>query len=300
MSNVRFLRLRRGLLAMLRGLVCVLLCTFFLVTLLSAFVKFTLFDQSEYRAVVEKEGFSEEMAGFVREALEAECLFYDLPFTILDATVTEEFADQFSRAYAENLHEALFEGSEMKIPPVDSELYRAAIVDYFATLPKEEQPLDNDAAATIADAFSQTASLVLQSGISDRLLQPAGRVLTHPLLVQMESSFSHLVTVTGALLIVGLLLGIGCFRRQCYCLCGALTVGSMLFFVPVWLLWKYDLPEKLVLGESPLRLYVDGILYRFFDELWHLAAVAFIVSAVLLLIAIVAHSWPTTVKTTCE
>lgn len=292
MDNVLFLRIRRVVMTGLRGIAAVLLCLSVTVTLITAFVKLTVFDRNEYQAVVEEDGFSAKMATFVRDALESECLFYDLPFTVLDTAVTEEFVHTFSLAYADSLYEALFVGGELTIPEVDPEPYRAAIAAHFETLPKEAQPLDVDADETIAAELAKTASLVLQSGVSDRILQPAHAVINHPLLICLMSNFNVLAGMMVALLILCLLLGVGCIRRQVYAACSALTVGSMLVFVPAWLLQRYDLPAKLVLGASPLRLYVEGILYRFTQQLYQLSAWALVLSAVLLLAAIVWRVWP--------
>ena len=66
----------------------------------------------------------------------------------------------------------------------------------------------------------------------------------------------------------------------------------MLLFGPLWLLHRYGIAEKLVLGDSPLRLFVVGWLNNVTAQLYTVTLWTLVACSAATLLATVWVVWP--------
>lgn len=265
-------------------------------TILLFCVRHILLDESVYNAIPETDGFVEGMTAYVLEDLNNECDVYDNGdklFEKLEAVVTKDRVEALSRRYAESVYDSLITGEEPEKIAVDSAVYRSAIDAFFATLPAEERPDEESASLTMAKELADSTAAVLQSGLVDKVLPQAHRYIYGNATVQRLSSlFGWAVAATVVLTALNLMWFGSDFRRRAYATAGALFLGSSLVFVPFCLIQQHGIADRLVLGHSPLKLYVDGVVNGLIDGMTAVALWVFIVCGVLLLAAIAALVWP--------
>lgn len=275
--------------ALLRGTVCVLVLVSFLLTILSFSVKQAIGEREDYRRIAKDPALAQELLDYARVDLEAECLFYDLPTNIIDEALSEEVAAAFCRNYIDAVYDAVFISGKLTFPLVDAALFRAPIADRLA----QEEIENKDAVIDeLAKEFAAVTTAVWQMGLSEKLLTPLHRIVTHKWVVRFLSAGPVLAGVTALLFGVGLLLGRRRIRRQAFSIAGTLLVGSMIPFVPLWLLHRYGLAEKLVLGDSPLRSFVVRWLNSVTTQLYSFGLWVLIACSVATILAAVWVVWP--------
>ena len=289
MNKTWYKRLKAPTLALLRGLVCALVLIAFLLTVLSLSLKAAIGEREGYRRIVRDPAVTEALLDYARSDLEAECLFYGLPATIIDQSLSAKEASAFSLQYIDAVYDAVFVSGKLQAPAVEAALFRDAIAAHLAEEDVEDKETVID---QLAAEFAAVTTSVWRLGISQKILTPLHRILTNVWVVRLLDSGLLLAGVTALLLGVGVVLGLRRIRRQAFALMGTLTVGSMLLFVPVWLLHRYGLAEKMVLGDGPLRLFVvqwmnTATAQLFTAHLWVLIA-----CAAALLAATVWVLWP--------
>ncbi len=279
-------KLQNALLAVGRFVLAAALCTSVVVALLSFSLQ-TVFEREVYTAAAEADTFVSSLHTEVLEHLESECLFYDLPYDTMSAALP---AETVKAAVAERMaavYDSLCTGEALPSVTLDSAPFKAAIDSFFDTLPVEERPLDPDASQTIAGELAESIGLVMSVGISDKLL-----ATVHPLFAE-SSPLRQLVDVRVWLLLAVVVLAAvsliplkSSVRQRTYSTAGALFIGSALVAVPVWLFAGHDLPSKLAIGDSALREYVNTILNAVIDRMTVITTIAFIVSALLLVVSV--------------
>lgn len=280
-------KLQNALLAVGRFLLAALLCVAVVVTLLS-FSLHSVFDRGSYINAAESDAFISALYTDVLEHLESECLFYDLPYDTIKTALPAQTVQAVAAARIEMFYNSLQSGN--KLPPVelDPAPFKAAIDSFFETLPIEERPLDPDASQTIATELSQSTSLVMSIGISDKIVSTA-----HPIFA--DTSPLRRLANSGAWLWIALLLlaavsmipfGSAICKRF-YSTAGALFIGSALVAAPVWLFTGLDFPSKLAIGDSALREFVSAVLYAVIHRTNTVVTAAFIISAALLITSVV-------------
>lgn len=265
-------------------------------TVLLFCVRHVLLDESVYHAIPETPGFVEGMTEYVLEDLSNECDIYansDKLFDSVKTVVTREWVGSLSRHYAELVYDALMTGEQPKQIEVDPTAYRQAIDAFFATLPEEERPQDETTSLTMAEELADSTATVLQSGLVDKVLPSAHRYIYGNATVRRLSSlFGWAVVMTVLLTVLNLIWFGSDIRRRSYATAGALFLGSALVFIPLWLVQRHGIVDRLVLGNSPLKLYVDGVLNGLTTGMTSAALWVFVTCAVALLAAIVAVVWP--------
>lgn len=276
-------------LALLRGVVCTLVLLSFLLTVLSFTAKATIGQREGYRRIVRDPAVTQALLNYAWADLEAECLFYGLPTDIIDEALSEEEAAAFSLQYIDAVYEAVFVSGKLVSPTVDAALFRAPIAARLA----EEEIEDKDTVIDqLAAEFAAVTTAVWRLGINQKILTPLHRVLTNVWVVRLMNGGLLLAAITALLLGVGIVTGLRRIRRQVFALSGTLTVGSMILFVPFWLLHRYGLAEKLVLGDSPLRLFVVRWLNAVTAQLSATTMWVLVACAATTLIAAVWVVWP--------
>lgn len=277
-------------LSLLRGFVCVLVLVSFLLTMLSFSVKQAVGEREDYRRIARDPALAQELLDYARVDLEAECLFYDLPDTIIDEALSLDVAGDFALSYIDAVYNAVFISGELTYPEVEAARFRAPIATHLA----EEEIENKDAVIDeLAAEFAAVTTAVWRMGLNQQLLTPIHRIVTHKWVVRFLNAGPLLAGVTALLLGVGLLLGLRRIRRQVFTLSGTLTVGSMVLFVPLWMLHRYGLAEKLVLGNSPLRSFVVRWLDSVTAQLYGFTLWVLVACSVVTFLVAVWVVWPT-------
>lgn len=266
-------------------------------TVLLFCVRHILFEESVYHAIPETPDFVAGMTEFVLEDLNNECDIYengDKLFEKLKAVVTQDWVKSRSRQYAESVYDSLITGEQPRKIEVDPTVYQRAIDDFFAALPAEERPDDETTSQTMAEELADSTATVLQSGLVDKVLPPAHRYIYGNATVRrLSSMFGWAVAATLVLAALNLMWFGSTIRRRAYAAAGALFLGSALVFIPLWLVQRHGIADRLVLGNSPLKLYVDGVVNGLIDGMTSAALWVFALCAVLLVAAVAAVVWPT-------
>lgn len=278
----RFLR------PLLHMLVSVLLIVSTAVAVLLCATDRVVFSESVYSNLIKDTAFTDTMRTYLLDDLEAECLFYDVPFDKVKTAVTTEWVNDLSSDYMAIAYDTLHKGSSEREFSVDPAPYRAVLQNFFASLPENERPLDEKAAETIAKELAQSTQQVLAGGMINTVLDYGYRfVYGNELLRRVMGYGGWAVTAVLVLTILSLLPFGSTWRQRAYATAGSLFLGSALAFVPLWLLQRYGLAARLALGASPLKLYVTGIVDGMIDGMTATAGWIFVGTAVLLVAAVV-------------
>lgn len=280
-------RMVHVLLTVGRLLVAVIVCVSLAVSLL-LWSMGALLDREVYVSVAADDAFITALQADVRDHLEDECLFYGIPFEVMDGVVTAEQMRSTAQARMGSVYDALYSGGEPDTIVLDAAPFQAVIQAYFDSLPIEEQPLDTAAAATVAKDFAEGVSAVMQLGITAKLVKTAHPVFAEGSLPRtVLRVFPWCVVITVLFALVGMIPVKTTLRQRAYGVSGALFVGSTLVAVPTWLFVGLDFPASIALGESALREYVRLLLYTVLDRMTVITTTAFVISAILLIASIV-------------
>ena len=276
----------RSLVSVGRLLISALTCLSAAVLLLSLSAR-TLYQPSPFEAAA-KGDFRTALYAEVQDHLQSEALFYGIPYEVLQTGITQESLDKAVAARMASVYSRLCEGEQLAPVAVDAAPFEAAIAAYFKTLPVEEQPLDTNAAATIAGEIVDSTALVAASGIAERTLSLTDSVFRKTAWPRRIGDCTLWAAIGLCVLTVLSLIPIGrSFRSRLQSTAGALFVGTALVAIPVWLFERLDFPSSLVIAESALREYVTTLLYTAIGQVSTLTRGAFILSAALLVIATV-------------
>ncbi len=257
-------------------------------TFLCCFVKYVFLNRTKYIQAAESPAFLEAVNTAVSETLEAECLFYDLPFETIQTAISEEQIKTTVTSYMVSVYDSLCTGKTLSSVSVDSSLFQAAIDSFFTSLPESERPLDVNASKTIAEDLSKAIAPVLQAGLNDSLVSKGHVVFSATSPLRKIADFSVVfVVLTVVLAVAHWFLGEANRAQRTYSTAGVLLLGCSSVLVPLWLLRWYDLPSRLVLGESSLKQYVNGVLYTTLDNAHTMVLIPFIVCAVLLIVSVI-------------
>ena len=260
-------------------------------------VRYIVLDESVYHAIPESPGFVEGMTKYVLTDLENECDIYansDALYEHLRTTVTTDWVKSLSEQYARSVYQSLMTGAPLEEIEVDAAIYRRSIESFFETLPAEERPEELAVTAqTMAEELADSTANVLQSGLFDKVIPPAHQyVYGNATVRRLSSLFGWSVVATAVLTVLNLLWFGSDIRRRLYAVCGALFLGSALAFIPLYLVQNHGIAQRLVLGNSPLKLYVSGAVNGLVDAMTSAAMWVFIGCAVLLVASVVDLVWP--------
>ncbi len=270
-----------------RVLLSVLLVLAVAATLLSHVLRYVLCDRTAYTEAAHSKTFTKSVHTALLNRLESECLFYDLPFETLQTAVSEQVAETLVTSHMSAVYDALFHGTPLPVIQWDSTALTQTIQVFFNTLPEQERPSDT-AAQTIADDLINSMVPILYVGLNDKLLGQGHGIVKKLLPLQSFASLTVWLLLLSVLLSVGLwLVTPKNTPRRLQTVFGMAFLGSSMVAVPLWLLQWYDLPSRLVLGESALKQYVNGVLYQMVDHSVTVVSIAVVVSGLLLVTAVV-------------
>lgn len=274
-------------LTLLNVLLCLALLLSFLLTALSFAVRRAVGEREDYRRLVEDPAMAEALLDYARVDLETECLFYGLPFDIIDQSLSAEDATAFSLTYIDAVYDAVFVSGTLTFPAVDAAQFHGSIATALAQEEIEDAVIDD-----LAAEFAAVTTAAWRLGITQKILTPIHGIVTNKWVVRYLNGGPALAGVTALLFAAGLALRWRRIRRQAYVLTGTLTAGSILLFVPLWLLHRYGVAEKLVLGDSPLRTFMIRWVRFITAQLADFATWVLIASAALTLLAVIWAVWP--------
>lgn len=259
-------------------------------------VRHVLLDESVYHTIPEADGFVEQMTDYVLQDLNHECDLYENGeqlYAHLTTAVSKEWIASLSRQYAESVYQSLMTGEALQSIIVDPATYRQAIDSFAATLPEDERP----DAATVQDmsqTFADSTATVLQSGLVDKVLPTAHQyIYGNATVLRLSSLFGWSLEAVALLLALNLIWVNSDLRRRAYATAGSLFLGSTLVAVPLWMLQRHGIAERLVLGDGPLKLYVSGMINALVDRMAQASRWVLIVCAALLIASVVWNVWPT-------
>lgn len=298
MANVsKLLSLLRSVCKIVVLFIC---CLTTLLAILSAVVNCTLLNEETYASLTEREGFLQDMTALVRDELEAECLFYGLPFTVLDDALSSEAIEAFSQKYVQNLYVALRDGKPLEEPAWQSAPFVSAVQRFFDSLPDSEKPLDITAADTIGGELSVCALSMLKAGINDKMLALGHRVFSHPLLLRLSTGFTWFVLIAVLAALFGLILAWRRARYHLYTTAFAIGVTSAVAFFSFWLFRRYDPAVRLALLDSPLKVYVDALLNSVLEQSVYITGCCFAVATGFFLISVIVQFVPYRRSKVCD
>lgn len=277
--------------SVMMAILSVFLVLFSLLSILSVVFRSAIVDEENYRKAVQTPSFSEKMKGYMREELESECLFYDLPFSVLDEALVAENIDAFVVRYAEELYSALLNGTAIAISDWDSQPFVDAVQHFFDTLPLEEKPFDPNAAQTVGTELSDYTVFLLKGGIRESFLKMGYKIFSHPLIVKLIEKLTFFFWMAIVCVLGILLCSWSDWRKGGYIISFMLGISSFLALVPFWLLDRYSLMERISLADSPFKLYVESIFNSILHEAITITATCFLVTTGLFLLSIVLRSF---------
>ena len=264
-----------------RASLLVVLCLLVMLTVVSAVARTVVLSPDTYTDFVDDDYIS-SLTVLVRDELEAECLFYDLPFDMLDKPLSNERITDYARQYTDAMAKTLLNGEAFIAPSADETAFVIAVQDFFDSLSESERPLDPNAAQTVGKELAAVATAELKVGLNDAWVKKAHAMLAHPWLLRVSNGFYILVSMTVIIAFAAYFLD----KRRLYGVSLSATIGAALVAVPLFLLRLYDLPKRLALMDSPLKLYIDGVLNTAIGEAARLSLIVFAVMALLFVLSI--------------
>ncbi len=278
---------KRTLVSVLYGVFAVITALLLAITVWLFGIQQTVFRPTMFDAIPRDDAFVSAMTGYILESVEAECLFYDLPYDTIKTVITEERVHTWSVQYTDRLYAAMTTGKPMEPFTVDATPFRAVLDTFFASLPADKQPLDAHAAETLSHALSDNTASVLSGRIHHTVTEYAHRyVYNNPTVNRVLALRGWLAALTVVLTALLLLPLFGEWRKRLYGVAGTWFMGSAFAWVPLWLLQQHGLADRLVLGASPLKLYADRVVNGIVNGMTTLAWWVWIVSAIVLVAAV--------------
>lgn len=283
--------------SIIRAALSVLLLLSVAATLFAYMVNYSLFDTTCYMKAAESPAFTESVHTAVYDQLESECLFYELPFDTMKTVIDKEQINRLVKEQLVSVGNSIVHEKPMADIVLDTAPFVKAIDTFFASLPEDERPLDNNAAQTIANDLVKAIEPVLHFGVGNTLLKSAQGIMRKLLPLKQFTSLGVVLLLGSIVLAVGVwFLAVGPFSHRLYTVAGLLFLGSSVAAVPMWLLRWYDLPSRLVLGQSALKQYINQVIYSLVDHLTIVTSAVVAVSAVLLITTVVLKLKPHTTK----
>ncbi len=285
----------RFLLAAGRTLAAILLTAALVTALLTTAVGI-VFDRDRYVEAAANEGFLNTLYADVQNVLKSECEEQrQLPYEPFRDTVTKPMIHKAVSDRLASIYDRMSGEGELRAVVLDPAPLAAALDRYFDGLPAEEQAeLSPDVAKQVAEEITTTLEWVLVSGVSDRLVTTVSPLFTATAKLRRLSAWAVWLWVAVAVLIAVNMIPYGSrWRKRAHVTAGALFLGSAAVAIPAWLIVDHDLPSRLIFREGDaLPQYIRTLLYDVSGRIHLLVTVAFAVTAVLLVAAIVWNVWP--------
>ena len=279
-------RVRTSLVGVLRVLLAVALCVVSFCAVASAAVQAVVLNPDTYTAYTQRAAFREQMKTYAYTALEDEFLYYNFPLSLCETMLPSSTIDAFAYDYGAAIYRAIATDEGLKTPQLDARPFIHAVEQFYATLPEDERPTDEDAAA-VGNDLANVMQIVLDAGMLSKVVNYADDIIPQPLLHMFADTVWVWIAVAVVLGVVLIALNRKKKVYQLYLTVFACHIGTALFFVPVWLLHRYSLTSRLSVGPSPMKLYLEGIVTSVTEGLQTVALYPLVITALLTVVAVV-------------
>ena len=267
--------------------VCLVLLTAALAGSMASFlVRAVLFNRDFYLRTADDPAYCERMLAYVRDDLDADCAVYQLPFSLVEDRLSPEFIGRQNRQYFNALYDALTAGGQVEYAtqPVDG-LYDAIERHLLAEGFPAEQAAED--AAYLSDQIAERVRENVAALAGQKFLSPLSQYLYATGWASwLYRTFWYWLAAALVLAVCTLLFGAARFAARLYRFSAALFVASSAFFFPALLLRWYDLPSRLVLADSPLKLLIATFWGRLIGAVLLTSAVALAASVLAAAVAI--------------
>ncbi len=247
----------------------------------------TVTDGIPYTYYIDETSFKQRMVPLIREAVEDECLFYGIPSQLFDSPPFYEQLYRSAQQQIDHVQAVIQSGAASVFSPMDDSLYCAAVETYFCTLPIEQRPSEISIVQSVGKTIAQTAYNTVKLSIPSSVTTQIGKVVNHPAIKTVVVWWPIWAAVALLSVVVNLRIYCNCRTKILYRLSLITAVACASVFVPLWLLYLYDVPAKISLGESMLSWCFDTIYTGKVDQLLCLTGVIVVLAAACLVTVIV-------------
>lgn len=280
-------QVRNIFVGLLRAMLCLLSFGLLLAAFAGGVLKFSLFDREFFRWEIANEEYCKKITEFIREDAELDCDIYQMPFSVVEAELGEEKVTEQCRLYIDAFYDALYEGRDKITVEFPREGLYNAVYNYFVGEGTEASRAADDA-EYISVELGKRAEENICALTEQRFISLLSQfVFSVPLLHKIADLFFWAAGLAVVLLVLLLLFGGKTFAVRLYVTGGVIFVASSVVFVPVWLLRMYNVPSKLVLAASPMKSLFESFWYSLEDRMFYISLGGFIISAALLVGAVV-------------
>ncbi|MBR7091994.1 MAG: hypothetical protein IKI50_02275 [Clostridia bacterium] len=255
--------------------VCLVLLTAALAGGIASFlVRTVLLNRDFYLRTAEDPAYCEQLLTYVRDDLEADCDVYRLPFSLVEDRLDTAQIGRQNRQYFNALYDALTAGGQVErtAQPVDG-LYDAIERHLLGEGFPAEQAAED--AAYLSEQIAERVSENVAALAGQKFLSPLSQYLFAAGWASwLYRTFWFWLGSALVLAVCVLLFGAERFAARLYRFSAALFIAASAFFFPALLLRFYDLPGRLPLADSPLKLLIATFWNRILSSALLAASVA--------------------------
>ena len=252
---------------------------------LSGFFKYTVRDTEKIADKVVDSAFVDTVYGFCLSDLESQCLYLVLPYEDLAKCVDREDIRRLLTVNCSGALSAVLNNGEFVPAPYDSARFKGAVDAYLDSYVKEH-------AVTVTEGTSEKIAAELTDTVSARLSVVNTKYIDvirnikslSAALGILSSGFIPLLIVTAVLIVLLIILYRKNIVYSVYYILTACWAGSVMIFVPVILLKLYNLPDKLILSHSTIKVFLANAISVVSDSLTLMSALLFAVFSLSLII----------------
>lgn len=284
-------KITRWLQGAARALLCLACFALLLACFAGGMLRYSLFNRDFYPQSITDDAYCSAITAFIREDIEDDCYVYQLPFSVVEGQVSEQKVAAHCRAYITSLYDALCRGQDDTAADFPTQGFYDAVYPYLIG-----QGIDGAQAADDAQYLAEEMALRVNENVAVLSGQSIIAFLSDHLysagwLHALADWFWALLAGAAVLLAVQLLFGARRLSARLYMAGGTLFCAAAVVFVPIWLLRIYDLPSRLVLAHSPLKVLFRSFWSTLTDRMFFISLAGLLVAAVALAVAIVYIVW---------
>lgn len=277
----------------LRKLLSVLIIIIFILSAIlsaaSAFLRFTVLNDSFYIKTVTSDKYITELRQLIDNALEIDCKVYTYPYDELRSAINNDAIKMCSEQYVKNLLSALKNGnSEVEEITFPTESISKSVDEYSKTLGSDSMFASADTRALLTEKIVERIDSIINSMNMQKVTSAASSAMYSNKIFQTVSDMFFLFTAVAVVSAVsGVIFCTGRFHTRLYTMASALWFSSTICFAPVMLIKIYNLPSRIALTVSSLKLFVTSIVSGIISEAFTVSLIIFVISTLLLIFSAV-------------
>lgn len=269
------------------AVLCVTLCFSVIFSFFSGISSLFL-DENRYVEQVVNESYIASIEEILLDRLEADSLYYDIPFEYIINSVKTDQLKTLSEKYVYDLVVALKSGGEFPYITCDRSIMRAEIDRYLTDNPDIGMYYEEETIIELTEGFSATVDNTLNSFFDKSIVTNTARKLySNNKLHFISNSFYWIIAIGGVSAVLILIIGFKNIRAAFYKVSASVWCGSVLLFIPVKILHSEDIISGLILEKGPFKTLIEGIYRILMDYSVKWSAIYLIISSVLLLASII-------------